>query len=219
MDEREIYPPRFLKIQMKIKQTSKHSSYHIVFPNMCAWIAEIFHKIHQTLAEFGSETVLVWEKERRKNKSSVTRMPEKRALLDLCSYSLSVIIFLLKKSEQMMWMWCFRPKKHVRSLQPGCQGRRKVGVPCCEINPSPPCPPPPHSPFTYLGRRSYEAPQPKWQQVLPKPSRWGRPGRYDGCWRVSCSSSLQHPSSHLHFQDKNWFQQGKSELWQKYWLL
>jgi len=32
------------------------------------------------------------------------------ALLDLYSYSLSVI-FPVKKSKQMMWMWCFRTNK------------------------------------------------------------------------------------------------------------
>lgn len=109
-------------------------------------------------------------------------------------------------------MWCFRTKKnHVCSLQPGCQVMKEADVSCLGNEKS----------FdrslstTYLGRWSYEAPKPKWQQVLPKSSRWGRPGRYDGCWRVSCSSSLQHPSSHLHLQDKNWFQQGKCKLWQK----
>lgn len=91
------------------------------------------------MSELGSETDLVWEKERKKNKSSVMKMPKKMVLLDSCSYSLFVIIFPVKKNQnpttttkhthKLCGYGAFeQTKQHVWSLQPGCQGIRKAEI-------------------------------------------------------------------------------------------
>lgn len=209
-------PSKSLKVQIKIKQTSRQNSF-LVIPHP-SYLSLNSWDISQHMSEVGSETIIVWEKEER-IKAQSQECKKKRfclipAVTPFCHHIPRKNNKQTKQTHKLRGFSAFeQTKQHVWSLQPGCQDIRKAEILSLEN----------YSIFWYfsslnticLGRWSYEAPKPKWQQVLPKSSWWGRPGRYDGCWRVSCSSSLQHSSSHLHLQDKNWFQQGKSKLWHK----
>lgn len=130
---REIYLLKSLKVQIKIKQTSRHNSVFVIpkpsYLSLNSW------DISQSMSEWGEKLILYGKKREERIKAQSQECPKNgfawfMQLLPFCHHITS------KKNNQttkQIHKLCGysafeQSKQHVWSLQPGCQDIRKAEI-------------------------------------------------------------------------------------------